>query len=267
MTDENQPFEADILTMRFSTVVLAVAATASPLSAAAQEAPGVEFELGAGVLTQPQFEGSKDYLVSAYPTFRFKRLTFTNGFQLGGGDGLGFSAYPSFRIVGERDPADNANLVGLDVVDTAVELGLGASYTTTYASAFVQVRKGVTGHDGIVAEFGADAVLRPRDDVTVKIGPRLSFADDSYMDTYFGVSAAEAAASSFGAYDPSGGFKSAGVEANIRYDFAENWAVEGTAGWDRLIGDAADSPIVTMAGSKDQFRVGVGVVRKFRIDF
>ena len=36
-------------------------------------------------------------------------------------------------------------------------------------------------------------------------------------------------------------------------------------GYDRLVGDAADSPIAE-AGSKDQFSIGVGVSYRFAFD-
>ena len=44
----------------------------------------------------------------------------------------------------------------------------------------------------------------------------------------------------------------AGVEVGARYLFNERWGVEGAVGYERLIDDAADSPI-TAQGSADQY--------------
>jgi outer membrane protein len=229
-------------------------------------APGIEFELGGGGAFGPRYEGSSDYLASPFPTFRLKRLTFTNGFEIGGGDGTGLSFYPSFEFRGARKAADTPALTGITDVDAAVELGLGVSYTTQNIRVFTDLRGGVTGHSGLVGEIGADAILRPSDMLTVSAGPRASFAGNNYADTYFSVSAAEAIASGLPAFDAGPGFKSVGVEAALRYDFASNWAVESSASYDRLVGSAANSPI-TGVGSKDQFGFKLGLVRKFRIDF
>lgn len=237
-------------------------------AASAQEvlAPGLEFELGAGVLTAPTYEGSKDYKVSPFPLFNFGYLATRNGFTLGGGDGQGLSARPSFRYLGPREASDHSELTGLKDTDAALELGAGVAYTMGAASAFTDIRYGVTGHNGFVGEFGADYVMRPEANTTITVGPRVSWASGNYMEEYFSVSAAESGASGLNQFDADAGFKSIGLEASVRHDFNENWAVETGAGYNRLVGDAADSPITDM-GSKDQFSGKIGIVRKFRFDF
>ena len=94
----------------------------------------------------------------------------------------------------------------------------------------------------------------------------MSFADAEYMNTYFGVSAAETKTSGFSAFDAGAGFKSVGIATSARYEITSNWAIEGEAAYDRLVGDAAASP-VTGVGSRDQFSFRLGAVRKFKLDF
>jgi len=247
-------------------VSVAAGLTLAAEPAVAGDTPGIEFELGGGGSIAPRYEGSSDYLFSPYPTFRLKRLTFSNGFQIGGGDGMGLSLYPSFAYRGARKAADTPALTGLADVDRTVELGVGASYTTPGFKVFGEVRKGIGGHDGYVGEIGADMIAHPSDQLTLSAGPRASFASGDYMDTYFGVSAAESIASGLPQFTPRSGFKSIGVEASARYDVTGNWAVESSAGYNRLIGDAADSP-VTGVGSRNQFNFRLGIVRHFRLDF
>ena len=228
--------------------------------------PGIEFEIGGGGQTAPRYEGASDYLISPYPTFRLQRLTLPNGFQIGGGDGMGLSFYPSFGFRGARESADAPVLSGLRDVDTAVELGAGVSYTTWRGRMFGEVRRGFSGHEGYVGEIGADAFFHPVERLTLSGGPRVSFADAEYMSTYFGVSGAEAKTSGLSAFDAGAGFKSVGIATTARYEITGNWAIEGEAAYDRLIGEAADSP-VTGVGSRDQFSFRVGAVRKFKLDF
>ena len=99
----------------------------------------------------------------------------------------------------------------------------------------------------------------------MSVGPRVYLASDDYMDTYFGVTAAEAATSGLPAFDPDGGVKGVGVEAEARYALTRHWAIRGKAGYERLLGDAADSPI-SRAGSRDQFNAALGLTYRFGID-
>jgi MipA family protein len=87
------------------------------------------------------------------------------------------------------------------------------------------------------------------------------------MDTYFGVTEAEASASGshLTACDPASSFKTAGLEARAVYALSDTTRLHIRAGWDRFIGDAADSPIVAV-GSKDQFSIGAGLTYRFSFD-
>jgi outer membrane protein len=247
-------------------VVLAVSLLSGSALGQEAPAPGVGFELGAGGLLAPKYEGSKDYQASAFPVVRFGYLALENGFTLGGGDGQGLSVRPSFRYIGARNAAGSPELAGLSDTRAAFELGGGLRYASGPYAVFGDVRYGATGHNGFVGEFGADYVLRPEESTTISVGPRVTLASDKYMDTYFSVSALEAAASGFGRFDAGAGLKSVGIEAAVRHDFDQNWAFEAGVGYDRLSGDAAKSPVVG-AGSKNQFSGTIGIVRKFQIGF
>ncbi|WP_158284927.1 MipA/OmpV family protein [Hoeflea marina] len=239
-----------------------------PLSASAQDAsaPGIGFEVGLGGMVAPSYEGSNRYLLSPYPIISFNYLRLSNGFSLGGGDNEGLNFRPSFRYIGERDAGDEPALTGMEPVDAAIELGAGLKYTAGPVSVFGDVRYGVSGHHGIVAEIGADYLIEPVSRLTLSAGPRLSFASADYMNAYFGVTPAESITSGYSAYSAGGGLKSVGVAVNARYDFNDHWAGEAGASWNRLVGDAADSPLIA-AGSKDQYTARIGLIRKFQIGF
>jgi len=112
-----------------------------------------------------------------------------------------------------------------------------------------------------------DVITAPVDSLQLNFGPRLTWASSDYMHTYFGVTEAEASApgSRLSAYDPSSSFKTAGLEVRATYAPSQSMRVHVRAGWDKFIGDAADSPIVE-AGSRDQFTIGGGLTYRFSFD-
>tara|TARA_R110002020_G_scaffold116694_3_gene267342 strand:+ start:2503 stop:3285 length:783 start_codon:yes stop_codon:yes gene_type:complete len=251
------------------TLTLATVACSGAFEATAQDQgsfqPGIVFELGAGGNVKPSYFGSSDLILSPVPLVRIKRLTLPNGFTLGGGSDEGFSLSPSLEVIPERSAKESPELAGLTAIDTAVELGVGARYQIGHFRVMGEVRRGFGGHEGFRGELGADLIVNAGDQWTFHGGPRLGFADSTFTNTYFGVSASDASGQ-FPATRAGGGLVSAGLEAGLRYQVDENWAVEAGAEWARLVGDAASSPI-TAQGSRDQFSLSFGILRRFDIAF
>ncbi len=230
-------------------------------------APGtdIDIEIGLGGMYKPQWEGSEDYLLSPYPIISLNFLSI-GPLQIGGGPQRVISVRPDFGFRGERDQNDDANLRGLGDVDAAFEFGLAGIFRQRFIKAEIGVRRGFGGHEGFVGEASVQGVVTPLPRLTLSVGPEVTFADDEYMETYFGVSAAQAARSGLRQFNASGGVKSAGVIANSRYQVNDHVAILGRASWHRLIGDAADSPIIGRAGREDQFMIGAGMSYRFRLD-
>lgn len=258
------PFRLTRAAAATATLAMATAMPALAQDYSGSAAPGIEGEIGIGVSVTPRYEGSSDFVVNPLPLIRIDRLTFSNGFQIGGGAGTGFSVGPSFNIRAPREAADTPALTGLADVDRAYEVGIEARYVATGMRVHGNLRRGFGGHEGWVGEAGLDFLAQPSAELTVHAGPRVSYADNAYMDTYFSVPAG--GAGGFAEFDADGGFKSIGAEIGARRDFGSAWALEGAATYDRLIGDAGASPI-TGVGTRDQFGVRAGIVRKFRFDF
>jgi outer membrane protein len=111
-----------------------------------------------------------------------------------------------------------------------------------------------------VANLGADAIWR-EEGLVLSVGPRLSWGEAKFTRTYFSVDPEEAARSPFGIspYRPTGAALAAGLVANVEYRVSGNWGVTAAASYKRVLGDAADSPIVADLGSPDQFSATLGV--------
>lgn len=265
----------------FAASLLALVAAAPAIAAdmttydAPAEAPVVEsgtdliIELGVGGRLQPEYEGASDYEVSPFPIISLGYLNIPGVLELGSTSpqGGGLHIGPSFDYIGERDASDHDALEGLDDVDATYAAGVKLGYEWEYAEVYGAVRYAFGGADGVMGEVGANLIARPTAELQLKAGPVVSFASEDYMDTYFGVSAAESVSTGgrLGAYDPDGGFKSAGVAASARYEFRTDWFLNADASWTSMIGDAKDSPIVE-AGDQDQYTFGLGISKRFNLD-
>lgn len=260
--------------------LLCAALGQAPGGAAAQEAgAGLEdpeasgrqyvIDVGGGGIVSPAYPGADSLLLFPFPIVIVSRFYLPGFGQVADGTETvrGFSFFPSFGFNGERTASDSSDLTGTEDVDWALELGLGAAYRYDYLRGFVALRQGINGHTGQVADFGLDVITNPTDRLQLEFGPRATWASGDYMDTYFGVTAAEAAApgSVLSAYDTDAGFKSVGVAARASYAWTEKTRLHLEAGWDRFIGDAADSPIVDR-GDEDQFYIGAGITYRFSFD-
>jgi len=218
----------------------------------------------------PDYIGSDDYRVRPAGSLSLStpgaEPVFTapdDGVNLGLIGDNTFSAGPVGRWRSGRD--DHGDLKGFDKIDWAIEAGAFAVWwPADWLRLRGEVRRGFGGNTAWAATVGADAVYR-KASWTMSIGPRLRWADDKFTRTYFGVTPAEAARSPFGvtAYDADGDFLSMGVLGSLEYQWSPRWSFTSNAEYQRLTGDAADSPIVSELGSKDQFRVTVGVQYAF----
>ena len=256
-------------------VRLLVLAAALPVIAASQPATAQEvmdrqyvLDLGAGILAQPRYPGSDETIFVPYPLIAVSKF-FVPGYGSVGDERKtrGLTVYPSFNFIGKRDSSASNELEGLDDVDWALEAGLGVSYRYDWIRGFAEVRQGFNGYSGQVAQFGIDLIGNPTEDLEVRFGPRAGWGSQNYMDTYFGINAKEAADSPLydKAYKADAGFNTVGLAGSATYDLNERWKLHALAGWDRLIGDAGDSPIVK-EGSEDQFYGGAGLSYRFAFD-
>ncbi len=241
---------------------LAAASITSAPAALLAEGNHIAFELGGGLSYGPTYEGSDDYTSS--PSFQGSLHSFGAGsMSVGGGDATGFGFAPSFGFIGKRDSSEHTALKGMDDVDWTLEVGVKAKYTWEFAEVSAAVRKGFNGHEGVVADLAADAILRPDAYTTLRLGPRVSLANEEYAETYFSV---PASARNLSAYSAEGGVKSVGAEFSARRELSDTWSMEGKLAYDRLMNDFADSP-VTRSGSEHQVTVGVSLIRQFDLRF
>lgn len=126
-----------------------------------------------------------------------------------------------------------------------------------------ETRNGFGGHQGVVSDFSADFIVPVTRAITVSAGPRFTWESTKAVSPYFSVDAVQAMATGLPVFDAKGGAHSAGVGAQVKYRINPQWEVHSYVEYDRLLGDAAKSPLVTARGSVNQTTVGIGASYSF----
>lgn len=263
-------FARSRLHLPLTVALLAVAVTASPAFAQDGEGRGRVISLGGGIDLKPKYPGADEIGIGPLPYFDIRRegapLSFEapdEGIGLGlFGDEDGIEVGPALNFVSKRQEEDVGALVG----DVGFTVEVGAFAQAFLGENFrvrVEGRQGLGGHDGLTGDLSADFVVRDRDNYVFSIGPRARWADNDYHDAYFGVTPAVAAATGLAPYNPGSGFHSVGAIAGITHMIGRSVGIYAFGGYDRLIGDAADSPIVRTYGSRDQFSGGLALFFTF----
>lgn len=228
--------------------------------------------LGGYGVVEPDVLGSKDYTFTGRPIIDIHAagerewLTLPNdAFSLTLYQTGNFRAGAAGDYLNDRTHnGDQAATRGLNDIDYTLELGGFAEYyPVPFLRTRVELLQGVTGADGFAANLMADFLYSPTPLWLFTVGPRLQIVDGRFQSTFFSVSEAEHIASGLMTYHAAGGINSAGADATARYNLTEQFSIRAFGEWDRLVGDAADSPIVKLRGSADQFQVGLGAAYKF----
>jgi outer membrane protein len=230
-------------------------------------------EVGAEVRTLPRYQGSDDYGVFPVPFLDVRPAGTPPRFHAPR-DGAGFAVYDTDALkagpVGQlelgRRVKNNPDLAGLGNVGATAELGGFVEYwATPWLRSRLEVRQGFGGHHGVVSDGTVDFVMPVAPQWTLSGGPRLTLATKDANEPYFGVDAAQSAASGLPVYDAGGGVRSVGVGSQAIYRWNPQWSTYGFVELSRLTGDVGNSPIVTQRGSPDQAMVGLGATYSFNI--
>jgi len=243
--------------------------------------------VGAAIGLVPDYEGSDDYEVNVLPLVDIRQpgFLFLKGASVNPNDGtasVGWNALnfaysagseekfrlslgPLVRYSNGRDEDDNDALNGLGDIDGSAGIGGFFEASAGPLSADVTVMSQDTGDsgNGVLIAFGAKYTAQVSNRFTVSSGVSSSWSDNDYMRGFYGVTDSQAVRSGLALFDAGSGFKDVGVQLGASYEMAENWLINGQVGYQRLLNDAADSPLVDDKGSPDQFRALIGVAYRF----
>jgi len=225
-------------------------------------APAVQaadISAGGGIGIAPDYEGSEDYKVVPVPAADIK---FGNGMSMKL-FGLNLRADlvrddmwqlgPVANYRGERNDVKNDAVDKMKKVDGASELGIfgGLMYNKWFVSIELLSDMG-NAHDGWYSKLkgGYNWVIDKR--VTLSMGASVTYADEDYMQTYFGVSNSDSQRSGLDRYNADAGIKDVGINLGLNWVFNESWSARGIASYTQLVGDADDDSPVVEEGDEGQ---------------
>jgi MipA family protein len=205
-------------------------------------------------LNAPRYQGSDEQKTSVVPGIF---LQASNGLFADPFNGVGYVFEPAGKLIyGVRANVETGRSVedalpGFDKIKPGLNPGVFANYTVNEQLTLKSALRGGLGDagDGGLLNF-----------VSVNLNASVKFGSSSYMQSYFGVTPAQSAASGLAAYQPSAGLAMAQVGLTGGFPISREIYIFSSISVQRLMGDAANSPI---AKKKTQPAGFVGAVYSF----
>ncbi len=266
--------------MRLFSLLFATAFIAPAVATANEAQEGPNIRIGAAALYTPKYVGSDDYDLRALPLISFDNLA---GFELSGlalayplidigtGQGPGrwsLKAGPRVAFDFGRDSEDSPTLTGLE--DIGASLLTGGFLRASYGPLGVRVDAGqdvLGGHNGFNADLSVGTYLPDgllAENLAIQPAITISWADETYNQAIYGITAQQAAASGLPRYDLGSGFHRASVSLLSWYQIDDRWQLNTVLSYRKYRGDFADSPILQApdGATSDVFAL-IGVSRRF----
>ena len=231
-------------------------------------------KVGGVLVVMPKYEGSDEYEVLGLP---YILPTFAGGpgwfsrIDARGVDDVrfnlierdGFVAGPLGGYSFGREEDDGDLLDGLGDIDGGAVVGGFFGYRFGPVLFDASYHQFFDDSEGYQIRFGAEVErhVSERVKLTGRIGA--TYADENYMQTYFGITGDQSVDSGLDSHDADAGFKDMHVQLGINADLDDRWSAKATVRYSHLLGDAGDSPVVE---SEDQFMGLVGLSYKFYSD-
>ena len=236
----------------------------------APAAQAADVSIGGGIGFKPDYEGSEDYEAVPVP---FANVQFDNGMFIKLlGLNLRANLIPStmwrlgpvYNYRAERDDVDNSAVDDMKKVSDANELGIfgGLDIHNWFVSLEFMADVG-EAHDGWYSKLKGGYNWIISNSWALSMGASMTYADDDYMDTYFGVTADDARRSGLDRYSADSGIKDVGLDLGVNWIINQNWSTMGLASFTRLVDDADDDSPVVDEGDENQFFGAVLVVYTF----
>jgi len=234
---------------------------------AAAGSNGWDATLGIGLAAVPRYPGAQNDRVRPLPliSVSYDNLVFLSplGLAIRAIHVHGFFAGPVIGYEGYRHETDDPQLAGLGDIPASLTTGAFAGYAAGPWRVLVTARQAVThssnGLEGL-AELEYRADLIPHQ-LTLNVGPEVSFADADYNRAWFGVSLPQSADSGLPTYTPGAGIDAVGVHAGLVAALSAQTLVRVFGDVKRLTGTVAGSPIVHR---RTEGVIGVGIAYRFR---
>jgi outer membrane scaffolding protein for murein synthesis (MipA/OmpV family) len=220
--------------------------------------------VGGILVVKPKYEGSSEYKAIGFPYILpsfsggsgfFSRIDARDiddvRFELIQRDG--FIAGPVVGYSLGRDESDGDLLHGLGDIDGGLVAGGFIGYRWGRFQIDAAYKHFFDDSEGYQIDLNAKVERRISERMTLTGSVGATYADENYMDTYFGA----------GAFQADAGFKDVHLQVGLKAELDPHWTARASVRYSRLLGDAADSPIVE---DENQWTGLVGLSYKFGLD-
>lgn len=229
-------------------------------AAGSAESRNWKVTLGGGAASVPRYEGAATNRIRFVPLLDIERGRFFAGTVRGIGYNLSDSQNiqygPRLTLAPRRWQNADARLNGMTDLGYAAEAGayFNARFAPWYLSSSL-----TSSSRGTRLELGSGYEMKLAPTDKLRLGLDLNWGNSKYMQTYFGVSGAEAAASGgvLTTYNAGSGTKDYQLKANWTHAYNRQWFSNAGVSFKRLAGSAQNSPL-TMRRSTNTASFVVG---------
>jgi outer membrane protein len=216
-----------------------------------------QFTVGGGVINGARYPGSRYDFTRGLPLLGISYDRYFFGAVPGGGAPAGAGAYllrtehwaMGLDIGGDfrkpRRATDDPILRGWGDIPGTARGGMFVSYTRDWLSVRGSISDAMAHHEGAVASLAVEAKYHATQRLTLSIGPELTWVNNQYASTFFGIDAAQSEIAGVAPYRARGGINTVGGSAGARYLLTDHWSLGAHVSYGKLQGDAADSPVTT----------------------
>jgi len=267
----------------FSVFFIVACALLIGQAAQAQQSPfdieNVPNVVGVGIGMVPDYQGSDDYMAGGAPFFRltlpkseyYLRLLATD-LQANIIDHPWFRLGPALNYrFGRDDSIEDSVVKHMKEIDGTIEAGAFVGVELVDKDnprqrflSQVEFLSDVGGkYQGYNVSLTASYWFPVHKAVDLSFGGGITYTDDNYTETYFGVDKEDHVRTGLPVFEAQGGFTMARLTAAAVLHLSESWHLAAGAQWRPLLDDAADSPIVEDRGDKNQWIYGLGVAHSW----
>ena len=243
---------------------LVLSAPVQAQSDSPEPAYGLSGRMGLNVVAMPTYEGSPNTRTMAGPDLTLSYRSRDWGSVEFGQRGLFWTAVEvgrfRFALVAQFDPGrkdkdpssldptpGDKRLAGMGKVQASTEAGVGVGYGPVMLVARQSLSE--RGAKGTQADLTIEFPWSLSDRFSLRFAAGATWADRDTLQTYFGVTAAQARATSFAVYTPKSGLRKVEVSVGAEYALAPKWKLQANLAISRLGNAAAKSPLVGRQGA------------------
>lgn len=227
-----------------------------PATTLAQDKPSSTWDvtLGGGAAMRPTYEGSDRYIVSPVP---FVNVIWKDTIALNVEGLSAYWRYGNLRVGGGLTydtgrtqstgtfQQGDYRLAGMGDIPAALGLKAFADYKfgpVVFNAALTKLT--ASGNDGVLLNFGLALPYKLTESTMVRASVSADWANQSYMQTHFGVTAMQSANSGYAQYSAGAGIQSVNFGLGLTQKLDEHWQLIAQGRVMQLTGSTENSPIV-----------------------